>query len=303
MIRLRPGVRTWNVASSDFNDRLVDLPDGTTVGLYEYGDPSGAPVFAFHGVPSCGAGFDWADEPARTRGLRLLAPDRPGIGRSSGPALESVGDYPGRIALLADTLGIDGFAVLGYSGGGPYAVACAAGLGDRVTATAVAAGMGQMGVWAEAEDFAKTDRQMLGLCVKHPGAARLLLGFSAWMAKQSPSSAVKSFGKELSESDRAVLAAEEAPPEDTIALFTGAFQNGAQGVVDDYRTLAHPWGVAIGATAPLTIWQGDADTMVPLRHAEALAEQLPEAGLTVWPGEGHLGPVTHIDEILDTLTT
>ncbi|HET9542511.1 MAG TPA: hypothetical protein VFP02_05500, partial [Acidimicrobiales bacterium] len=74
-----------------------------------------------------------------------------------------------------------------------------------------------------------------------------------------------------------------------------------QGVVDDYRTLAHPWGVSVGATAPVTIWQGDADTMVPLRHAEALAEHLPEAGLTVWPGEGHLGPVTHIDEILDSL--
>jgi len=80
------------------DDRAVDLPDGTTVGLYEYGDPDGRPVFAFHGVPACGAGFDWADEPARIRGLRLLAPDRPGIGKSSGPALADAGAYPARIA-------------------------------------------------------------------------------------------------------------------------------------------------------------------------------------------------------------
>jgi pimeloyl-ACP methyl ester carboxylesterase len=288
------------VTSPASRDRVVELPDGTTVGLYEYGDPAGAPVLAFHGVPACGAGFDWADEPARARGLRLLAPDRPGVGRSSGPALGAVGDYPDRIALLADTLGLDRFAVLGYSGGGPYAVACAAALGDQVTATAVASGMGQMGVWAEADDFAKTDRQMLGLCVKHPAAARLLLGFSAWMAKTSPSSAVKSFAKELSESDRALLT-ELGSPEEAMVLFTQAFTNGAQGVVDDYRALAHPWAVELGRVGAVTIWQGDADTMVPLRHAEALTEQLRDARLTVWPGEGHLGTITHIEEILDTL--
>jgi pimeloyl-ACP methyl ester carboxylesterase len=290
------------VDTAPLTDRLVDLPDGTAVGLYDYGDPAGAPVFAFHGVPSCGAGFDWAHEPARARGLHLLAPDRPGVGRSSGPALGQVGDYPDRIALLADTLGIDHFAVLGYSGGGPYAVACAVGLGERVTATAVAAGMGQMGVWAEADDFAKTDRRMLGLALKHPGVARLVLGLSAWMAKTSPSSALKSFAKELSESDRAVLAAQEASPAEVMALFTGAFQNGAQGVVDDYRAVARPWGVILEARSPVTIWQGDADTMVPLRHAEALTEALPRSTLTVWPGEGHLGPVTHIEEILDGLS-
>ena len=90
----------------------MDLPDGTVVGLYEYGDPSGSPVFAFHGTPSCGAGFNWTDEPAQARGQRVLAPDRPGIGTSGGPPLATVADYPGRIAALADALGIDRFAVL-----------------------------------------------------------------------------------------------------------------------------------------------------------------------------------------------
>jgi pimeloyl-ACP methyl ester carboxylesterase len=72
-------------------------------------------------------------------------------------------------------------------------------------------------------------------------------------------------------------------------------------VVDDYRAIAGPWGVEPAHQGPLTIFQGDADTMVPLRHAEALAERLPEAELVVWPGEGHLGPVTHIEDILDVL--
>jgi pimeloyl-ACP methyl ester carboxylesterase len=280
-------------------DRAVPLADGTTVGLYEYGDPGGRPVFALHGTPSCGAGFDWADEPARARGLRLLAPDRPRIGKSSGPALETVDDYRGRIESLASALDLDRFAVLGYSGGGPYAVACAT--SPWVTATAVCAGMGQMGVWAEADDFAKTDRQMLGLCVKHPTVARLMLAGTARLATLSPGSAVKSFLKELGPSDVAVVESQDEPPEVTMRLFTRAFQNGAQGVVDDYRTIAKPWGVDLGHTAPLTIFQGDADTMVPLRHAQTLAEHLPEATLVVWPGEGHLGTITHIEEILDVL--
>ena len=94
----------------------------------------------------------------------------------------------------------------GYSGGGPYAVACAPVLGDRVTATAVAAGMGQVGVWAEPADFAKTDRQMLDLCVKHPGVARLLLGTHRPARQASArSSALKSFLKQLGPTDRAVV--------------------------------------------------------------------------------------------------
>jgi pimeloyl-ACP methyl ester carboxylesterase len=106
------------VTTARTEDRTVDLPDGTAIGLYEYGDPSGSPVFAFHGTPSCGAGFDWADEPAKARGQRVLAPDRPGIGTSSGPPLGTVADYPGRVAALA-TPWASTASPLGYSAAGP----------------------------------------------------------------------------------------------------------------------------------------------------------------------------------------
>jgi pimeloyl-ACP methyl ester carboxylesterase len=293
-------VSTEAVRTAPPADRAVDLPDGTVVGVYEYGDPDGQPVLAFHGVPSCGAGFPWADEPAKARGIRLLAPDRPGIGKSSGPALGTVADYPARVATLADALGIGRFGVWGYSGGGPYAVACAGLLGDRVTATAVAAGMGQMGVWAEAGDFAKTDRQSLELAPKRPAVAKAILAVTGWLARLSPTSALKSFAKELSESDRALLPS-LGPPGDAMALYTRAFRHGAQGLVDDYRAIAQPWGTPIEAEGPVAIFQGDADTLVPRRHADALAERLPKATLTIWPGEGHLAPIAHVGEILDFL--
>ncbi len=271
------------------------------VGLYDYGDPTGAPVMVFHGTPACGAGFAWADAPAAERGLRLVAPDRPGIGLSSRVAAWTIAEYPARVAALADALGIDRFAVWGYSGGGPYAVACAALLADRVTTAAVAAGMGQIGVWATIDESEKTDRQMLELSTTRPAVARALLGASGFGARVSPRIAMRSFEKQLSPSDREVVPT-LGPPREAMALFTQAFLHGAHGVVADYAAIAGPWGFDVGSiTTPMAVFHGDADTMVPLRHGEELAARVPGATLTVWPGAGHLGTITHVGDVLDAL--
>jgi len=279
--------------------REVQIGTGV-VGVYDYGDADGAPVFVFHGTPACGAGFAWADEPARERHLRLLAPDRPGVGRSSRRDF-TVADYPPMVAALADALGIGQFAVWGYSGGGPFAVACAALLPDRVTHAVVSAGMGQVGVWAKADDFESTDRQMLGLAPKHPAIARLIMGTTGRLARAAPKTAMKSFDKQLSDADRAVMST-LGPPSDAMALFTQAFTHGARGVVADYVAIAQPWGVDVETIrVPMTIFHGDADSMVPLRHGEELAARVPGAQLKLWPGDGHLGTVAHVDEVLDAL--
>jgi len=280
--------------------RAVTVGAGV-VGVYEYGVPDGAPVFVFHGTPACGAGFAWADAPARERSLRLIAPDRPGVGLSSRLDSYTVADYPPMVAALADALGIERFAVWGYSGGGPYAAACAALLADRLSAAAISAGMGQMGVWAEADDFEQTDRQLLGLAPKHPMVARVVLAGAGRLARIAPKVAIKSFEKQLNESDRAT-AATLGPPAETMALFTQAFLRGAHGVVADYVALAQPWGVAVeGIQVATKVFHGDDDSMVPLRHSQELTARVPNAQLTVWPGEGHLATVAHVGEILDAV--
>ena len=101
--------------------------------------------------------------------------------------------------------------------------------------------------------------------------------------------------------DRALVPSLGSPAE-AMALFTQAFTHGAAGVVDDYAALAQPWGFRVeDITVPLAIFQGDADTMVPSRHSEALARRVPKATLTVWPGEGRLATVNHGGEVLDAL--
>jgi len=123
------------------------------------------------------------------------------------------------------------------------------------------------------------------------------------LAKLSPKTAVKNFEKELSPSDVEVVRT-MGEPREVMALFTNAFLKSARGVVDDYRSVAGLWGVDFDSIeVPVRIFQGTADTMVPLWHAEELARRIPHAELVTWPGEGHLGTVTHVDEILAWLAS
>jgi pimeloyl-ACP methyl ester carboxylesterase len=207
------------------------------------------------------------------------------------------------VAALADVLGLDRFAVWGYSGGGPYAAACAAELADRVSSTMVAAGMGQVGVWATVDDFEHTDRQFLQLAVRRPRLARLLLGVAGRAARWSPKAGWKGFARQLPPSDRAVLETVAGDWRQAMAVFTQAFLHGARGVVDDDAALARPWGVDVArAGTTVRLFHGDDEPMVPLQHSRALAERIPGAELTVWPREGHLATIVHVDAVLDALT-
>lgn len=271
---------------------------------YAFGDPEGAPVIAFHGIPSCGLGFDFADDAARARGVRLLAPDRPGVGRSSVVSGYTPAAYGAMVGEFADALGHDTFGVWGYSGGGPYACATAAVLGDRVNACAVAAGMGQIGVWASADDFAATDRQLFWLSMRAPLVASVILTAVARLTRLRPHVAYKSFLAEMGPADRPIVEAAYDNPADAVAQFTEAASRTGRGIVDDYRATSGEWGIDLSAiTTPVRVYQGLADQMVPPAHSEALVERIDHAELVTWPGEGHLGPIKHADEIVAWLAS
>jgi pimeloyl-ACP methyl ester carboxylesterase len=269
--------------------------------MYEYGDPAGAPVLTLHGTPASGAGFDWTDRSARERNLRIIAPDRPGIGNSTPVPLGVVADYAAELAAFADALGIDRFTVLGYSGGGPYALAVAAALGPRVQSATIVAGAGEIGAFATFADLTRSDRQMTWLSLHAPVIARAALRAADLGARIAPRIAVWSAGSELTASDRAVMR-KLGSPRQALGLFTQALAHSSAGVVDDYALLARPWQVDLGAiTVPVHCWHGTADTLVPLAHSQELVGQLPDAQLTTWPGEGHLAFIAHIDDVLDDI--
>ena len=281
---------------------VVRLGDGRAVGLAAHGDPNGRPVFLLHGTPSSRLGFDVVAEPARARGVRVLCPDRPGIGRSDpAPTSGRVGDYAAELAALADALEIDSFAVLGYSGGGPFALAAAALLPERVHGVGLVAGVGPLDRPGARESLSKTDVVLLDLCERMPRIAGAVLRAMGAGTRAAPSMAVRIFKTDLRRADRHALDT-DGQGLALMASFVEALRQGPGGVIDDYRIPARQWDFALADVhLPVQLWQGEDDTVVPPARSEDLAEGLPNAVLHRLPGEGHISILRRMGEILDSV--
>ncbi|GAA4938047.1 pimeloyl-ACP methyl ester carboxylesterase [Actinomycetospora succinea] len=285
-------------------DRRVTV-HGRAVAVVEHGDPAGAPVFFFHGTPDSRLGKDFTDGPARERGLRVLCPDRGGIGRSDPVPGRTIAGYAGEVIALADALGIDRFATVGYSAGGPFALACAAGCGPRITGTALMAGAGPIDDRPGArEGLAKSDLEMLDNLDDHPRREAMMLRLQKWASEIVPKTAVAQIAEELTEPDRAFLA--RRSPKEEMSFFVESLRQGPAGVMEEYRLWAQPWKIDWSAvTTPVEIFQGEADAMVPMHHAEDIASRLPTGvgRLHRLPATGHLSIQDHVGDVLDALVT
>jgi pimeloyl-ACP methyl ester carboxylesterase len=277
--------------------------DGRRVAVAEYGDPAGRPVFLLHGIPASRLGNGFADRPARERGARVIAPDRPGIGGSAPLPGRTIGGYAHEVTALADALGIDRFAVVGYSAGAPYAIAAAAGAADRVRAVALMAGAGPVADRDGARDgMAASDLQMLDLSVRNPRRAARILRVQGLVTRIAPGLALRSIAGELSAADRAALAG--GTGRSTLRSFVEAMRQGGGGVVADYRLYAGVWDVAwANVTVPVEIFQGDADGFVPMHHAEDFVARLPSGLGRLHPlaGVGHISITARFGDILDAV--
>src|SRR5512138_1016983 len=123
-------------------DHTITLHDGRALGYVDYGDPSGRALLYFHGHPGSRREAAFLARQADEAGVRLVGVDRPGMGLSTYKPRRRLLDWPGDVTELADALRIDDFAVVGFSGGGPYAAACAFAIPERVTACGLVASVG-----------------------------------------------------------------------------------------------------------------------------------------------------------------
>ncbi|NLT07286.1 MAG: alpha/beta fold hydrolase, partial [Solirubrobacterales bacterium] len=220
----------------------------------------------------------------RELGVRVVAPDRPGVAGSARQPGRRLLDWPADAAALADALGIERFAVAGWSAGGAYAAACGHALGDRVTAVALVAAA-IPGDWPGARtDGDRMDRLLMALATGARPVARGAFGAARLAVRVAPGAWRRGGRRWLGPTSGAVAAGLAADVAGAVAQPAGA--------VDDYRVLAEPWGFDPAAiAAPVAIWQGDADRLVPAAWAGRLAEAIPGATVHLRPGEGHaLGP-------------
>ena len=270
----------------------IRVPDGRTVMFAEWGDPDGAPVFALHGTPGCRLNRHPNEELVRSTGARVITYDRPGYGGSDRLAGRRVADCVGDVLAIADSLGLERFAVGGGSGGGPHTLAVAALAADRVSRAFCDAGgapydaLGE--AWTKGMDPANVEE--FGWAIE--GEDRLVRELALQDAKiqetvaQSPAGLLDDL--DLSESDRAVLSREDFAA--VIREFIlEATRNGVWGWVDDDIAFVKPWGFdPASIEVPVRIQYGTADVLVPPSHGEWLARTVPHAEVEV-NELGHLG--------------
>jgi pimeloyl-ACP methyl ester carboxylesterase len=278
------------------DDRIV-LPDGRWLAFAEFGDPNGRPVFFFHGTPGYRRN-PWAtDAQFRAAGVRLIAPDRPGVSRSTPQPGRRLLDWPDDVRHLANALGLERFAVVGFSNGGPHAAACAYKLGRRLTGTALVAPMPPL-------DQSETRRRLglpswyYPLARRAPWALRTLFAALVALAGRNPQRAERILLGDASDADRRLFAQ---------SALTGRFGTdlagaGSRGVVDDERLMPQPWGFEPAHVhSPVHLWLGEQDKLVPADLWLDRTRSFPVCDTTVIPDTGHFLIAEHMVEIVTKL--
>lgn len=297
---------------------LVQAPDRDGKLAYEdWGDPGGYPVFLLHGTPGSRLGPRPRTFHLHNLGIRLIAYDRPGYGDSERHAGRRVADAARDVRAIADALGLRRYSVVGRSGGGPHALACAALDPGRVASAAAvvtiappdAEGLDWLAGMAESNVMTYTMMARHAPDLSQVGA---LLAHNADAIRKNPSSLLNSLTTEMPDVDRRVV--EDAGIRDLLLLNylsavgesgeSRATEPGAppqpMGWVDDLVSFREPWGFApeeISGT-PVLLWHGEHDVFAPVSHFHWLAGRVPGACAVLQPSAAHFAALPALPPIL-----
>ena len=288
-------------------DDVIRLSDGRRLAFAEWGDPQGSTVLYFHGTPV--SRLDCPDETVTASSrVRLVTIDRPGIGGSDVLPRRTLADWPKDVLELADALGLGEFAVIGWSGGGPYAAACAARIPARLTGVGIGAcrHLSQFNfvenpvaydeLRGEGGTLAELARQDPDAAARAAAEADREWVYALW---EHPESFFDS--RPLPEADRR----EFEDPErrrSFLEAMRESVRQGPEAFAWESIDVFLPWGFQLADIAiKVHVFYGEQDTWVERRHIDFLVATLANGHLTAWPDSGH-GPSRHWGEILETVT-
>jgi pimeloyl-ACP methyl ester carboxylesterase len=269
-------------------DNVLTLPDGRKLAYAEFGLPDGYPVLYFHGSPASRLEpLILGDEIFSQFGLRAIAPDRPGIGRSDFQTNRGFSDWPNDVAFLADALRLDQFSMLGNSGGGGYAAVCAAKIPDRLRSAVITSGSWRMD-WPESlNNLSGPHRLTWNIASKAPFLLPLMLRFAKRMTlpqedDRGRERMLAQQKRALHGSDYAVLA-QPGRLDAFLLMFSEVFNQGYKGPAWDMRLYVREWDFLLNEIRiPLKVFHGEQDMNVPLALVQKVLSSLPRAQLTTY---------------------
>jgi pimeloyl-ACP methyl ester carboxylesterase len=278
--------------------------DGRSLTIAEWGDPDGFPVFSLHGTPGSRFGGQGLASAYARVGARVITYDRPGYGGSDRFRGRRVVDCVADVSAIADSLGIERFAVSGGSWGGPHSLAVAARLPERVTRSACVAGVAPFGMpgfdWFAGMDAVNIEEISWALEGEDILAREIDRMATAWLERlaDDPSKAGE---VQFSDADRAVMANPERQAVEQ-RMLNEAFRQGVWGYVDDALCLIQPWGFDVTEIrVPTRIAYGLTDVLVPRQHGEWLAHNVPNAEVVIDERGGHFAAPNLVTERFDWL--
>jgi pimeloyl-ACP methyl ester carboxylesterase len=292
-------VRVEQPAGTDRHSRIFRLAGNRGIGYAEFGDPRGLPVLAIHGTPGSRFMFALTDHGARERGLRIIAPERPGYGLSGAHRYLTLREVGRDITALADALGLDRFALIGVSGGGPYALAAAVACPARVRLLALISPVGPIAECHGRIRMSRLHRFIFTRMGRSPRACATFFWSLRSLVRLAPGVAYRALTQRVTQSDRRVLARPEVKANLQAAIREG-LRPGINGALQDLRLFGAPWGLPLAdIDVPTVLWQGSDDTIVPPQAAYHLAETLPNCRLDVIQGAGHYWVFDQFGRVLD----
>ena len=281
----------------------IAVRGGRMLGFASFGTPNGRPIFWLHGTPGARRQIPMeARLVAEQHDLRIIGIDRPGIGSSTAHMYDHVLDFAADLEIVADTLGIDAFHVIGLSGGGPYTLAAAVAMPDRVLGVNVIGGVAPtVGPDAVKGGLVALAAPLAPLIALGRVPTGLALTAAIRLVKPLAGSVLDLYALMQPEGDRRLLGRPEFR-----AMFLDDLLNGSRKQVTapllDLLLFTRDWGFSLrDVHAPVRWWHGDGDHIVPLAHGRHCVELLPNAELFTMEGESHLGGLGLAEEILGGL--
>ena len=280
----------------------VKLSDGRSLSYASFGDPAGKPVFYFHGFPGSRFEPQSNHEAYLKAGIRLLALDRPGMGESTRKSKRKLLDWPDDVVEVAKILNLEKFSVLGVSGGGPYALACARAIPGYLDKVTVACGLGPMDAPNATSGMMLSNRILFRYGRFFPPLLRLSVFLMVRQLSSKPVKGFEKFVEGLPEPDRLVLSEPEAQEFVLASAVEGVCQ-GSGPLLEEIRIYSKSWGFKLDdLNVPISLFQGEVDIDVPASMARYQAELIPDCELNLYPTDGHFSLlVNHIDEIIASL--